>query len=251
MTAKPDLTRVWAAGAPPANIEDPDVTSSGKFNSGWVAEVPPFENFNFLQKLFTQGLAHANEYGIMQWDSTTSYPEGAWARSTVDDEVYVSLTDGNQNNEPSASSSEWNLLSSSYSQGIEVGIIVDWPLSTPPANYLALALAPTDISRTTYSELFAVIGTTWGAGDGSTTFGMPYVPADRTTVMANGNIGTTTVGQNLSHRHSYATLADGTFGNVPTLGGQGNTVTKYTDYEGGSANLPAGSRMLKCIKYRN
>ena len=29
------------------------------------------------------------------------------------------------------------------------------------------------VSRTTYSELFAVIGTTWGEGDGSTTFNLP------------------------------------------------------------------------------
>ena len=30
-----------------------------------------------------------------------------------------------------------------------------------------------EISRTTYSELFAVIGTTYGSGDGSTTFNLP------------------------------------------------------------------------------
>ena len=29
------------------------------------------------------------------------------------------------------------------------------------------------ISRTTYSELFAAIGTTWGSGDGTTTFNLP------------------------------------------------------------------------------
>lgn len=29
------------------------------------------------------------------------------------------------------------------------------------------------VSRTTYSKLFAVLGTTWGAGDGSTTFNLP------------------------------------------------------------------------------
>ena len=76
MTTKPDLTRVWASGAPGGNIEDPDVTVPGKFAAGWDAEIPPFENFNFLQQLFTQGLAHANEFGIMQWDTDTEYPLG-------------------------------------------------------------------------------------------------------------------------------------------------------------------------------
>lgn len=33
----------------------------------------------------------------------------------------------------------------------------------------------TAVSRTTYSDLFAAIGTTWGTGDGSTTFNVPDV----------------------------------------------------------------------------
>jgi hypothetical protein len=110
MTTKPDLTRVWASGAPGGNVEDPDVTTPGKFAAGWVAEIPPFENFNFLQQLFTQGLAHANEFGIMQWDTDTEYPIGGWARSTVDNQVYVSLVATNQGNEPSASPTQWILL---------------------------------------------------------------------------------------------------------------------------------------------
>lgn len=36
-----------------------------------------------------------------------------------------------------------------------------------------LACDGSAVSRTTYRELFAAIGTTWGAGDGSTTFNLP------------------------------------------------------------------------------
>ena len=43
--------------------------------------------------------------------------------------------------------------------------------STAPANFLKENGAA--ISRTTYSALFAVVGTTYGAGDGSTTFNVP------------------------------------------------------------------------------
>jgi hypothetical protein len=114
MTTKPDLTRIWAEGAPAANIEDPDVTSPGKFNAGWLAEIPPFENFNYLQQLFTQALAHANEYGIMQWDAATPYPDGAWARSTVDDEVYVLKVGGDPSNEPSVSPADWETIKDSF-----------------------------------------------------------------------------------------------------------------------------------------
>ena len=73
-TSKPDLTRIWASGAPGANVVDPDTTSPGKVAAGWQAEVPPFEHFNFLQKWFTQGLAHFNEQGIAVWDTDTVYP---------------------------------------------------------------------------------------------------------------------------------------------------------------------------------
>ena len=45
-----------------------------------------------------------------------------------------------------------------------------------PGNALSdgwLATDGSDISRTTYSDLFTNIGTTYGAGDGSTTFMLP------------------------------------------------------------------------------
>jgi phage-related tail fiber protein len=43
--------------------------------------------------------------------------------------------------------------------------------STAPAGFLKANGAA--VSRTTYAALFAAIGTTWGAGDGSTTFNVP------------------------------------------------------------------------------
>jgi microcystin-dependent protein len=48
------------------------------------------------------------------------------------------------------------------------------------------------VSRTTYSALFAAIGTTWGAGDGSSTFGLPDL-RDKTVIGASGTypLGTT------------------------------------------------------------
>tara|TARA_R110000822_G_scaffold84867_3_gene199020 strand:- start:3853 stop:5220 length:1368 start_codon:yes stop_codon:yes gene_type:complete len=106
MTDKPDLTRVWAASAAPTNIEDPDTTVPGKFAAGWTAEVPTFENFNFLQQLFTEALAHISEHGICDWDSVTTYPDKAWVRSTVDQEIYIALS-SNINKEPSANAAEW------------------------------------------------------------------------------------------------------------------------------------------------
>lgn len=88
--SKPNMTRVWAAGAPVGNIEDPDVTSAGKFDDGWLAEIPPFENFNFLQKLFTQSAAYLNEQGIGVYDAITDYPIGGVTKGS-DGNLYTAL----------------------------------------------------------------------------------------------------------------------------------------------------------------
>ncbi|WP_442757291.1 phage tail protein [Pseudomonas putida] len=52
-----------------------------------------------------------------------------------------------------------------------VGMSAHFAMSTPPPGWLKRNGAA--VSRTTYAALFAKIGTTWGAGDGSTTFNLP------------------------------------------------------------------------------
>lgn len=52
-----------------------------------------------------------------------------------------------------------------------VGAVLIWPLAAEPAGYLPCEGAA--VSRETYANLFAVIGTTYGDGNGSTTFNLP------------------------------------------------------------------------------
>lgn len=56
----------------------------------------------------------------------------------------------------------------SSGRGVPTGTIIMHGSVTPPPGYLKLNGA--EYSRTTYAELFAVIGTTYGVGNGSTTF---------------------------------------------------------------------------------
>lgn len=51
------------------------------------------------------------------------------------------------------------------------GAVQPFAMSSAPNGWLSCNGA--NVSRTTYSDLFAAIGTTWGAGDGTTTFGLP------------------------------------------------------------------------------
>lgn len=56
-------------------------------------------------------------------------------------------------------------------QGVPTGAMFQWLTDTAPTGYL-LCYGQA-VSRTTYSALFAVISTVFGAGDGSTTFNLP------------------------------------------------------------------------------
>lgn len=54
------------------------------------------------------------------------------------------------------------------------GLILPYGGSTQPSGNWALLLdTGVNVSRSTYALLFSVIGTTFGAGDGSSTFGLP------------------------------------------------------------------------------
>ena len=55
----------------------------------------------------------------------------------------------------------------------EVGAIKPWTKATAPDGYVLCNGAA--ISRSTYADLFAVISTTYGSGDGSTTFNVPQL----------------------------------------------------------------------------
>ena len=75
---------------------------------------------------------------------------------------------------PGSSASELILLGAERVEGmsqVPVGSILDWPgVLLPPG---CLWARGGTASRTTYARLFAVYGTRFGSGDGSTTFGLP------------------------------------------------------------------------------
>ena len=56
-------------------------------------------------------------------------------------------------------------------EGVNTGIIIPWTSTSVPSGFLECTGAA--VSRSTYSDLFAVVGTTYGAGDGSSTFNIP------------------------------------------------------------------------------
>jgi microcystin-dependent protein len=112
-----------------------------------------------------------------------------------------------------------NLASFGNIVGGLVGELKMWPTGTAPTGYLLCNGAL--VSRTTYATLFAVLGTTYGPGDGSTTFNLPNFK-DRmpigagTTYSANTTGGSadaiipshTHTATDSGHSHSYAVWFD-------------------------------------------
>ena len=64
------------------------------------------------------------------------------------------------------------------SDTLPIGSVVEWFSTTIPTNWLECNGQA--ISRTEYAELFAIIGTKYGSGDGSTTFNLPNIKGKTT-----------------------------------------------------------------------
>lgn len=84
-------------------------------------------------------------------------------------------------------------------------------VASPPTGWLACNGA--NVSRSTYSALFAVVGTTWGAGDGSTTFTLPNL-LNRFPVGAGGTYALAATGGSanatlVSHTHTASVTDPG------------------------------------------
>ena len=86
-----------------------------------------------------------------------------------------------------------------------------------------------DVNRTTYARLFAAIGTAYGTGNGSTTFGLPDL-RDRVLLgkgSNNGTVGTETGSAAASSVITNATGTTGTATSGSTTAGRTNTTGTF------------------------
>lgn len=97
--SKPDYTFLWSSGGA---IVAP---SNTKIQTGWTAEVPPFQWENWSQNRQDQAIAHVLQHGVAVWDAVTEYQAGKSYVTGSNGKVYVALqTNTNQN--PTTDTSE-------------------------------------------------------------------------------------------------------------------------------------------------
>ena len=99
-------------------------------------------------------------------------------------------------------------LSFATPDSVPTGCVFCRAVASVPAGYLECNGAA--VSRTTYSALFAVIGTQYGSGNGSSTFNLPDLRGEFVRGFDNGrgvdsgrSINNPQGSQNVSHNHSY------------------------------------------------
>ena len=159
--------------------------------------IPPARaDFNGLFNSITQAQAFYQSGGIYEWDATIDYDaqrivrgsNGLLYRSmaqsgpntgagavdpTADDGTYwgtplIPTMPAGDNSQAAATTS---FVGSAINIAVPVGTVLWSANPAVPSGYLPCNGAA--VGRATYPELFAAIGTTYGSGDGSTTFNLP------------------------------------------------------------------------------
>ena len=115
---------------------------------------------------------------------------------------------------------------------VPTGTVISFAANSNPNGYILCNGSA--VSRTTYANLFSVIGTTYGTGDGSTTFNLPNYTGYRFVTNTTVSVKGTGMGLGLTNGSQYTGLTNssGTLRSVDTAYGK-NVGTKYP----GSTNM--------------
>lgn len=235
-------TTVPANPVPGVSYRDP-VNGLSTIGLGW-----PFQRlvnsaeFNEVMFRITSLLEAVNKTAGLAWSDQIDYqgPGVAQAPSFVastDGHLYVALQPSGPNNggarDPATGNSVYWSQFSGLADGADVGDVKTVATEEPPLGWLKCNGAV--VSRSQYAALFDVIGTRFGAGNGSTTFGLPDLRGefvrgwdDERGVDPGRELGSAQEGQNALHSHEASTVAAGGHSHeasAAAAGGHGHQAT--------------------------
>lgn len=130
---------------------------------------------------------------------------------------------------------------------IDAGFVMSFAGSTVPAGWLVCDGSA--ISRTNYADLFAAIGTTYGSGDGSTTFNLPniHIPTGATATVLTDGVKKTYL--NTGWTDNIPKYANTYYDNNLYLVVSNQTVAVGNQNTNLIADLANSGTLITCIKY--
>ena len=155
---KDDFEKVWASTSPLT----PYAFSDAQYKEGWnfIGSTPPSRQmWDFLQKNNDEKM----QYLLNNFDNYLPLSGGTLTG------VVNGVTPTAGDNSTKIATTEF--VNAKVSVGTPTGVVQAFAGSTTPQGWLLCDGSA--VSRTNYAALYAVIGTTYGSGDGSTTFNLP------------------------------------------------------------------------------
>lgn len=250
-------TTVPANPVPGVPYRDP-VNGTSTIRQGW-----PFQRlvnsaeFNEVMYRITALLDVVNKTAGLAWSEEVDYqgPGAAQAPSFVastDGNLYVALQASGPNSggpkDPATGNTAYWSQFSGLAAGADVGDVKAVATEQPPFGWLKCNGEV--VSRTQYPALFEAIGTRFGAGNGSTTFGLPDLRGDFVRGWDDGRgvdtdrvLGSSQEEQLLSHSHMATSSSAGVHGHAGSSsagsGSHGHTGSAVA--AGGHAHTVASS----------
>ena len=262
---------------------------AGKKLAQWIANLQlALNNYIPLNKRSSAVNSNSNENVATSAAVKTAYDKGVEAKSAADN-AQSSANDGiNRANNAKITADAAQRTANDANNNANtrqlkselVGEIAFFARSTPPSGWLKANGAA--VSRTTYAALFDAIGTTFGAGDGRTTFNLPdlrgeflrglddgrNVDGGRRLGSSQGDAIRNITGKFWSEFKGYkyiiSTNADGVFNVTDSDGGRDTfkgdvanygMINKKVEFNASrvvptaNENRPRNIALLACIKY--
>jgi len=267
------FTSTYSTANVPIRVPDgtaaaPSITNTGDENTGIffgaADEVSISTGGTERAQFDSNGLSVLSQKPVRYYDADNSHYVELKAASTVSANVTLTLptSDGDADQYlKTDGSGNMSWASVSTPAGVPTGSVFTMATTTVPSGYLECDGAA--VSRTTYADLFAAIGTTWGAGNGSSTFNVPDLRGEFVRGWDNGRgidssrtFASSQDDQLQEHTHTLAynsrNVGDPpnpiTIGDVGGSGSSKQTSSSGTTGDFGSETRPRNIAMMYVIK---
>ena len=257
-------------GTGEASFDDgfPQITQI-PIGAGGIA--PDRKDFNGLFKILGDWIFFNQNGGVSTYSENFDYVAGRVV--LYNDNIYKCIQANGVSSTvvaPDSGTEYWQRLDNN-NNGAITGEIKYFAFNTAPDGYLVCNGA--NVSRETYADLFAVIGTTFGSGDGSTTFALPNLidkfAQGSTTVGTVKSAGLPNITGKIQSKdysigcNTKATSTGALFGedfNRASAGGTASSASYMSEirfnasssnsiYGNSSTVQPPALTLLPCIKY--